>query len=269
MVHSRSFRDQRGKYFYDSEVVERGGEWFAKEDDRPVITQVEKMSKSRNNGIPPEDVVADYGADSLRIYEVFMGPMEDSVLWQTDGIVGVRRFLDRVWRLFARESEPGDAANADDLARLERLLHRTIRKVTEDIEGLQLNTAISQLMIFVNEATKNQGIPAVMQDAFVRLLAPFAPHLAEELWAALGHTESIARAEWPQFDPQKCMEESVLIVVQINGKVRGRITLPRGASEHETQEAARKDAAIARYLDDRQLVKVFFVPDRILNIIVS
>ena len=144
MVHSRSYRDQRGKYYYPDEVIERDGHWYTKEDDRPVETQMEKMSKSRNNGISPEEIVEQYGADSLRIYEVFMGPMEDSVLWQTDGIVGVRRFLDRVWRLFSQAGGTDITTSADDYMDMERLLHKTIRKVTEDIEGLQLNTAVSQ-----------------------------------------------------------------------------------------------------------------------------
>jgi leucyl-tRNA synthetase len=269
MVHSRSFRDQRGKYYYYYEVEERDGRWFTKEGDRPVQTQIEKMSKSRNNGIPPEEVVAAYGADSLRIYEVFMGPMEDSVLWQTDGIIGVRRFLDRVWRLFARASENPEAATSADCLDIERLLHRTIRKLTEDIETLQLNTAVSQLMIFVNEATKKPGVPTAMLDQFVRLLAPFAPHLAEELWHALGNTESITFAAWPQFDPEKCMEDSVNIVVQVNGKMRGRLTLPRGTQEHEAKAVALTDITVARYLDNRNLVKVVFVPDRLLNLVVS
>jgi leucyl-tRNA synthetase len=270
MVLSRSFRNARGKYLYPREVAERDGEWFSLDEGEPVQTQIEKMSKSRYNVVSPEEVIAEHGADSLRIYEVFMGPMEDSVLWQTEGIAGVRRFLDRAWRLFMRAAlEGASARDGENDPELERLLHKVIRKVTSDIDGLQLNTAISQLMIFVNEATKKPSVPAYMLDIFARLLAPFAPHAAEELWRALGYTETIAFAPWPEFDPVKCIDDAVHVAVQVDGKVRGRVVLPRGASEDEALATARRESGVNRHLENRSIAKTFFVPDRLLSIVTS
>ncbi len=270
MVHSRSYRDDRGKYYYPTEVFERDGEWFTKEGERPVRTQIEKMSKSRNNGIPPEEVIEAHGADSLRIYEVFMGPMEESVIWQTDGIVGVRRFLERVWRLFRRAAQtPKGVTVGQDLTQLDKLLHQTIRKVTHDIERLQLNTAVSQLMILVNEAGKHDSVSTEMLDVLVRLLAPFAPHLAEELWSASGHSSSIAFAPWPVFDPAKCVEDDVCVAVQVNGKMRGRVTLPKGATQSDVEAAALEEAGIAKHLMNREIQRRVYVPDRLLNLLTS
>ena len=268
MVLSRSFRDERGKYYFPGDVVERDGNWYSRDGQHRIETQVEKMSKSRNNGVPPEKVIAEYGADSLRLYEVFMGPMEDSVLWQTDGIVGVRRFLDRAWRLFNNLENPDADGSSTPDPELERLLHQTIRKLTEDIENLKLNTSISQLMIFVNEALKRPSLPVLVADVFVRLLAPFAPHLAEELWQRLGHNESVAFAPWPLFDPAKCMAETVSVVVQVNGKTRARVTLPSGVLQSEAEEAALKNPDVLRHVGNRPVKKTVLVPDRLLNIVV-
>lgn len=269
MVLSRSFQDERGKYYYPDEVELRDGAYFSKQGNHPIYSQIEKMSKSRNNGIPPEDVIQKYGADSLRLYEGFMGPLEDSVLWQTEGISGVHRFLSRVWRLIDMPSAPASPEEASDFSHLDRVLHQTIRKVTEDIENLKLNTAISQLMIFVNVATREKYALAEMLDAFIRLLAPFAPHLCEELWERLGHTESIAFAPWPQFDPAKCVADKVAVVVQINGKVRGGVSLPLGALQCEAEDAALMDPAVLRHLGDRRIRTTIYVPDRLLNIVVD
>lgn len=267
MVLSQSFRDDGGKYYARKDVVERDGQWFTREGHLPLQVKVEKMSKSRYNGVAPEDIVAEYGADSLRIYEVFMGPLQDSVLWQTNGMVGVRRFLDRIWRLFCRSLAARVDFRSTIHSAVERELHRTIKKVTEDIEHLKLNTAISQLMIFVNAALAVEDVPVAFLDVFVRLLAPFAPHLAEELWSALGHSETIAFAPWPEFDLAKVVDDSVWVAVQINGKWRGRITLARNSSEQEARQAAIKDPSIQRHLDNQPIAKTFYVPDQLLNIV--
>ncbi len=268
MVLSRSFQDENRKYYYAGEVELRDGSYFSRQGGQPIHSQIEKMSKSRKNGIPPEDVIAEHGADSLRLYEVFMGPLEDSVLWQTEGIAGVRRFLDRAWRLFDNIESSAFTSGNSDHAVLERVLHQTIRKVTEDIENLKLNTAVSQLMIFVNEATKTPSVPIPFLEAFVLLMAPFACHLAEELWQKLGHSESIAFAQWPTFDPSKCVAETISIVVQVNGKPRGHLILPPGALQREAEEAALKGPAILKYLEGREVKRTIFVPDRLLNIVV-
>jgi leucyl-tRNA synthetase len=269
MVLSRSFQDERGKYYYSNEVELRDGAYFSKQGNHKIHSQIEKMSKSRNNGIAPEDVIEEYGADSLRLYEGFMGPMEESIPWQTEGMSGVRRFLGRVWRLFDMPVSTAATADVSDFSHLDRVLHQTIRKLTEDIENLKLNTAISQLMIFVNEATREEYVPVHMLDAFIRLLAPFAPHLCEELWQRLGHTESIAFAPWPTFDPAKCVADKIAVVVQINGKVRGGVSLPSGALQREAEDAALKDPAVLRHLGNRRIKTTIFVPDRLLNIVVD
>jgi leucyl-tRNA synthetase len=277
MIQARSFRDERGKYYYPHEVEDRHGEWHLKQTGEALVTQIEKMSKSRYNVVSPEEVIAEYGADSLRLYEAFMGPVEDHVLWQTESIQGVYRFLDRVWRLIEREVEPaagtagettGNGA-APEHASVDRLLHKTIRKVGEDIENLRLNTALAQLMIFVNEAMKLERTPVYMLEALVRLLAPFAPHIAEELWSRLGHAPSIAAAAWPEYDPAKCIDEEVTLVVQVNGKLRGRLQLERGASRDLALEKAREVDTVNAALGGKPIRKVIFVEDRLLNLVVG
>lgn len=269
MVHSRSFRDDRGRYYYQNEVLEQNGRWFAKDTGVSLISQVEKMSKSRCNGIPPEEVISEYGADSLRIYEVFMGPMDESVLWQSDGLVGVRRFLDRVWRLFAASLDAEVHFEAKLHAPLERLLQQTISKVTEDIRTLHLNTAVSQLMIFANEATKLRSIPLGLLRPYALLLSPFAPHLAEELWERMGCEVSIAFAQWPKVDLDKCKDESVWIVVQVNSKAKLRVHVSMGADEEEVLQEALRDPRFKTYLEHKQIVRKVFVADRLLNIVIN
>ena len=267
MILSRSFQDARGKYYYPNEVVERDGAWSARENGVKVQTHIEKMSKSRYNVVTPDEIIADYGADSLRLYEAFLGPLEEGALWQSDNIPGVRRFLDRAWRLFFSESQL--TVDAADDKELEILLHKTIKKVTEDIERLRLNTAVSQLMIFVNEATKRGRISKGAQSVLARLLSPFAPHAAEELWRVLGHSESIALASWPAFDPSKAEEEVVTVAVQINGRTRGSISVPRGAPVVDVQDTALKESRLTRFLEGKTVTRAVFVPDRLINLLVQ
>jgi leucyl-tRNA synthetase len=183
------------------------------------------MSKSRGNVVNPDDVVHEYGADALRAYEMFMGPLEQVKPWQTAGLQGVRRFLDRVEVLARREP----AATMD--AETARLLARTVKKVTDDIETMHFNTAVSAMMIFANHLHGLDAPPREAMEKLVLCLSPFAPHLAEELWERLGHPPSIADAEWPTYDPALCVDAEVEIAVQVNGKVRGRVTLARDADE--------------------------------------
>ncbi|MGD8826974.1 MAG: class I tRNA ligase family protein, partial [Myxococcales bacterium] len=223
----------------------------------------QKMSKSRGNVVNPDDIVNDFGADAMRVYEMFMGPLEATKPWSTSSIAGVRRFLDRVYAVALR----ADAAARPE-ASLTRLLHQTIRKVTDDIEAMRFNTAISAMMVLTNELMKLERVPSAALETLAQLLHPFAPHLGEEVWEMLGHSPSIQEQTWPTYDPALCEEDEVEVPVQVNGKVRGRITLPKDATEQQAVEAARQVEPIAAQLGDKPLRKTIWVPNKILNFIV-
>jgi leucyl-tRNA synthetase len=232
------------------------------------VPVAEKMSKSRGNVVNPDPVVVEYGADSLRVYEMFMGPLEQVKPWQTSGILGVRRFLERV---HAAATKPlGPLAEGDT----KRLMHKTIKKVTEDTEALRYNTAISTMMIFTNHLGGLESPPADAVDRLVLCLSPYAPHLAEELWADIGkrrglERESLATESWPSFDPAQCIDDEVDIPVQVNGKVRGKVRLPAEASEEAVREAAMRDENVEKHIAGKAIRKVVYVKGRILNIIVG
>ncbi len=228
-----------------------------------------KMSKRWGNVVDPNDMIDEYGADALRIYEMFMGPLEAMKPWSSKSVEGISRFLDRVWRLFIHEDGSlAMTAEAPSDAVL-RVLHQTIAKVTEDVEALKFNTAISQMMVFVNEIMKQPARPRVVLEPFLLALAPFAPHLGEELWHRLGHAESLAFAPWPSYDPALCIEDTVTVAVQVNGKLRATLELPRGAGQADVQAAASADERIARYLDGVTIRKVIHVQDKLLNLVVG
>jgi leucyl-tRNA synthetase len=266
MVHSRSFRDDNGRYYYPEQVYEKDGAWFTKDGDIPLDSRIEKMSKSRYNVVRPEPVVQEYGADSLRLYEVFMGPLEGHAIWQTEGLTGTRRFLDRVWHIFELSTAHGGMQDSEDV---KRLLHRTIKKVTEDLESLRLNTAVSQLMIFVNEASAQGGVSIDALNRFIRLLAPFAPHICEEMWQALGEKGFVLNAPWPAYDPDQTIERESTIIVQVNGKLRARIVCPSGMDEASVKAAALDHEDIRNRIHGKQVVRTIYVPDRIMNLVVK
>jgi len=233
----------------------------------------EKMSKSRGNVVNPDSIIASHGTDTLRLYLMFLGPLEAMKPWNPRGIEGVHRFLQKVWRecigidgeLNAKVVEDASA----DSPELLKLLHETIKKVGDDIEGLRFNTAISQMMIFVNAVQKAGQVSRATLRSFVQLLAPFAPHIGEELWARLGGTGSVMRAAWPAFDPARLVAAEVKVVVQVNGKRRGEVQLPSGASEEAAVAAARADATVAPHLADKTLRRTIYVPGKILNLVVQ
>jgi len=231
----------------------------------------EKMSKSRGNVVNPDDVIREHGADSLRLFLMFLGPLERDKPWNTQGIEGIHRFLSRVWRLFFDEEDRLHSALTDAPADAEtlRLLHRTIAEVTTMTDGLHFNTAISQMMIFVNEMTPRTERPRPALEAFLRLLAPYAPHLAEEIWERLGHAEPIALAPWPEHDPAYLGVATVTVVVQVNGKVRDRHELPADASEEQVKAIAFASAQLAPWLAGKQIVKAVYVPGKLLNVVVK
>lgn len=224
-----------------------------------------KMSKSWGNVVNPDEVVGELGADTLRLYEMFMGPLEDMKAWNTGSVIGLRRFLEKVWKLQDRVVH--DGANIVD-KRLETLVHKTIKKVTEDIEELKYNTAISALMIFVNTLEKEPVLSEETYRSLVLLLSPFAPHMAEELWQGLGEKRSVFLSKWPAWDPQKIVAETVSVAVQVNGKVRAIIDLSPDESEEEARTRALADEHVRSFIEGKELRKVIYVPGRILNLVV-
>ncbi|WP_221028862.1 leucine--tRNA ligase [Actomonas aquatica] len=233
----------------------------------------EKMSKSRGNVISPDTIIASHGADTLRLYLMFLGPLEAMKPWNPRGIEGVHRFLLKVWREFVgRDGEPA-AKIVDDAsqesAELTKLLHETIKKVGEDTENLRFNTAISQMMIFVNALQKAPAISAASARSFVQLLAPYAPHLGEELWKLLGGAAPVQAASWPDYDEALLVTETQKLVVQVNGKRRGEIVIAKDADQDAALAAAREDDAIASHLNAGEIRRVIYVPGRILNIVVA
>ncbi|MBP7829552.1 MAG: leucine--tRNA ligase [Kiritimatiellae bacterium] len=231
-----------------------------------------KMSKSRGNVINPDEVVRLYGADSLRLYEMFMGPLEQVKPWSMKGVEGVHRFLNRVWRLFADEEKGtlnAEVVSAEPSREQLRALHATIRKVTEDIEGMRFNTAIAAMMEFLNEAQKWSPRPRAALEPFVLLLAPFAPHLAEEIWSLLGQAGSLAAEPWPVVNEALLVEDVIEIPVQVNGKLRGRVRVPVGAGQEAILAAARTEASVAPHLAGKTVRKEIYVAGRLVNLVVG
>jgi leucyl-tRNA synthetase len=230
-----------------------------------------KMSKSRGNVVNPDEVVKLYGADSLRLFEMFMGPLEEMKPWSTKGVEGVHRFLNRVWRLFVDDEGKLDVSIDDGLStpEFERLYHQTIKKVEEDIEALRFNTAISQMMIFVNEATRLEHRPRSLMERFVLVLSPFAPHLCEELWELLGHKSSLAYEPWPHYDLDKTRESQIEVVFQVNGKVRSKVSLPVDTSEDELERQALQDLNVQKHTEGKRIVKRIVVRNKLVNIVVA
>jgi leucyl-tRNA synthetase len=228
-----------------------------------------KMSKRWGNVVDPNGMINEYGADALRIYEMSMGPLEAMKPWSSKSVEGISRFLDRVWRLFINE-DGSLAVTADEPSKdVLRVLHQTIAKVTEDVEALKFNTAISQMMVFVNEIMKQPARPRVVLEPFLLALAPFAPHLGEELWQRLGHGESLAHVPWPSYDTALCIENTVTVAVQVNGKLRATLELPRGAEQADVQAAALADERISRHVIGGTVRKVIHVKDKLLNLVVA
>ena len=228
----------------------------------------EKMSKSKGNVVNPDDVVEEYGADTLRLYEMFMGPLEQSIAWSEDGLAGSRRWLDRVWRLFIDDEDKlRDHITTVNDHKLDKIYNETVKKVTEDYEGLRFNTAISQMMIFINEAYKAENLPVEYVEGFIKLLNPIAPHMTEELWSFLHKDESVTYQPWPTFDETALVEDEIEIVLQVNGKVRGRLTIPADADREKMTELAIADEAVQKQLDGGQPKKVIAVPGKLVNVV--
>ena len=255
------------------EEVEKRGDGYVLRSDPSIRADVRsyKMSKSRGNVVNPDAIVADYGADALRLYEMYLGPLEAQKPWGTRDIVGMSRFLSSVYRTFVGDDESGkmvafttDAIPAD----LDRQMHRTIKKVGEDIAALRFNTAIAELIKLNNATRPADQLPRELAETFALLLGPFAPHLAEEMWAHLGHHKSLARRPWPGYDEAKLVETTVELPVQVNGKVRDKIVVPADAAEADVLAAAERAEKVAPYLDGKAVRKRLYVKGRLVNFVV-
>jgi leucyl-tRNA synthetase len=227
----------------------------------------DKMSKSKGNVVNPDEVVSEYGADALRLYEMFMGPLEDAKPWDTRGVVGVRRFLDKVWNLSGKVTKVTEATEVTKV--VEKVLHKAIKKVTEDLEELKFNTAIAQLMIVMNAFADEPSIAQETVETFLKLLAPLAPHIAEELWEQLGHTTSIFLESWPTFDSALIVDDMVTMGVQVNGKVRGTIEIAPDADETTAKNLAMIEPNVLKWIEGKEIAKIVYVPGKIFNIVVK
>ena len=230
----------------------------------------EKMSTSKGNVVNPDDIVESHGADTLRLYEMFMGPLDAAIAWSTEGLDGSRRFLDRVWRLFVTpEHTLAEKVVAENDGKLDKVYNETVKKVTEDYEKLSFNTAIAQMMIFINESYKATSIPREYVEGFVKLLNPIAPHMTEEIWSVLGHEETMTYEAWPTYDEAKLVSDTITIIAQVNGKLRGRIEVPATISKEEMQEVAMANENVQNFISGKEIVKVIAVPGKLVNIVVK
>ena len=225
-----------------------------------------KMGKRHPKyAIDPNDIVDKYGADTLRFYEMFMGPLEADKPWSDTGVEGTRRFLDRVWRLYTEENKIKDEENKN----LEQVYHQTVKKVTNDFETLNFNTALSQMMIFINAVYKEEAFPKQYAEGFIKLLNPVAPFITEELWQMLGHTETIANEPWPKYNEEKTKEAEKQIAVQVNGKVRGNITITEDEQEEAIKQKALEQENVKKHIEGKEIVKVIVIKNKIVNIVVK
>ena len=259
------------KFLYDLGVVPTK-EPFQKLVNQGMIlgSNHEKMSKSKGNVVNPDDIVEQYGADTLRLYEMFMGPLDASIPWSEEGLGGAHKFINRVWNLLIDENDNlRDRVTTINNHDLDKIYNETVKKVTEDYEAMHFNTAISQLMVFVNNAYKADSLPLEYVEGLVKLLSPVVPHITEELWSKLGHVGSIAYAKWPTYDESKLVEDVVEIVIQINGKVRQHLQVSKDASREELQALALNDERIKQELADKEIKKVIAVPGKLVSIVVA
>jgi len=271
MILAYSYKDAQGKYHYPREVEREGDVWRLKATGQPVETQIEKMSKSRYNVVNPDEVVHEYGADAIRLYEMFMGPLDRDKPWTDEGVQGVFRFLRRVWALYIGDDEiiSRRIVEQDGDDAMVRELHRIIKAITLDIDAMSFNTAIARMMEFVNGAMKAETLSKTVMEQFVLLLAPFAPHIAEELWSRLGHADTLAYAPWPSYDEALLVENTMEIPVQVLGKLRGKIVMPVDAAQNAILEAAKADPKVKPYLEGKTILKEIYVPGKMVNLVVK
>lgn len=259
------------KVLYDLGVVPTKEPFQKLYNQGLILKNHEKMSKSRGNVVNPDDVVDEYGADSLRTYEMFMGPLNASIDWDDNGPSGVKKFLDRVWRTFVNDLDldpiPSEKISDENDGKLDKIYNETVKTVTEHFEELRFNTAISQMMVFMNACQKVDKIPREYAEGFVKLMAPVAPHMMEEIWHVFGHDESVQFAAWPTYDASKLVESTVEMAVTVNGKKRGNFQIAKDASREEAQAAAIALPHVKEFLEGKEIKKVIVVPNKIVNIV--
>ncbi len=272
MILAYAYLDAREARIPTDMMVEREGGFFHKETGEKLTQIVAKMSKSLGNVVTPDEVIESHGADAMRLYLMFMGPLDKAKPWQTGGIEGVHRFLSRVWRLLVDEESEATVLkplSETESVELERLRHQTCLKVDSDIEGLRFNTGISALMVYVNGLFEAGAVPRVAAETLVKLLNPFAPHLSEELWSLLGHTTSLAYEPWPEGDPKKAEDDTVEIALQVNGKLRDNARVPKAATKDELLALAKSNPKLQKFLEGQSIVKEIVVPGKIVNLVVK
>jgi leucyl-tRNA synthetase len=269
MIRSFAYRDHRGVYVAYPDVDLSGDRPRHRQTGEELTESVEKMSKSLKNVVNPDEVIAQYGADTFRLYEMFMGPLEASKPWNTRDVPGVHRFLHRVWRMICgSEDSPALLRDGDINQDVELALHKLIKKVGSDIQAMKFNTAIAAMMDFVNTVYRAGTIAPDPARRFVLVLSPFAPHLAEELWQRLGGKASLSHEPWPSYDEAMLAEESIELPVQVNGKLRGRITVAADASQADIIAAALAEAKVAAAVEGKTVVKKIVVPGKLINIVI-
>lgn len=265
LIVARSYKNSANAYIDPAEVVEKDGKYIHQKSGEELISHVEKMSKSKLNGITPDEIITLYGADALRLYEMFMGPLEKEKVWNTDAVAACRRFLARAFDLVAAKDKHSDETTEDTL----RLTHRLIAKVKSDLDSLMFNTSIAKMMEYVNEVSRQESYSKWSLGIFVQLLSPFAPHIAEELWRMLGNSQELSFMPFPTFDPAFLEDAVVTYVIQVNGKVRGRVDLPKDQPEDVMVDLAQTHPNVVKFLDGKAVRKVIFVPNKLLNIVVG
>lgn len=264
IIVARSFQRSNLSYVSPDEVEEKNGSFYEKSTGEKLSSQVEKMSKSKLNGITPDDIIEEFGADSLRLYEMFMGPLEKEKIWNTDAVSGCRRFLSRFYELAVSEK-----LTDQNLEEALKLGHRLVCGVAKDIDALQFNTAIAKMMEFINDFTKLPAYPKSVVKMAVQALMPFAPHIAEEIWQILGCKENLTFHPYPQWEEKYLQDETITYVVQVNGKVRGRFDLPKDQNQDAIVELAKQHPGIAKLLEGAMIEKVIFVPNKLLNLVIK
>ena len=272
MITSFAFQ-RKNKTLVPTDAVEETAPdvFIEKETGEKLERVIAKMSKSLKNVINPDDVIRDYGADSVRMYEMFMGPLEISKPWNTNGLIGIHRFLEKIWAVSEKPMTDEDMEGKLDgkVAELRKLYHKTVKKVSQDTDTLNFNTAISQMMIFINDASKMESVPKALWSGFVKMLSPYAPHLGEELWEKLGNTNTIAYESWPTYKEELCQDDSCTIVVQINGKKRADFQAAIDTDKAELEKQALSCESVIRFMEGKAPVKVIVVPNKLVNIVVK
>jgi len=265
MITSFAYQRKNKSLVPADQVEERDEKFYDKETGEQLERVIAKMSKSLKNVINPDEVISQYGADTMRMYEMFMGPLQVSKPWSTTGIAGVWRFIDRIWRLSEEKTISEDKAPEQ----LIKTLNKTIKKVGDDTKTLNFNTAISQMMIYVNELYKLDNLPREAWEPLILMLAPYVPHMAEELWERAGHKPSVCNQKWPEYIHELTVDETITFVVQVNGKVRAKIECPKGLSQQDAVKTAKENENVSRYLEGQQILKEIYVPNKLISFVVK